>query len=155
MLIPELSGWNDGAGIDAEAWIGCIGNFELATGYSLIFWPSFVRFEGYVFREGFGEGGLGEEGLRGFERQLNPDDLSMETIRVSVEAVMNHLHIADIHSNVQPSESQLRYLGRVLKDIHEVKLTRDFPDLRFVVSFNDEPNLDLVDYQLTFWQGVE
>ena len=51
-LIPELPQWNDGAGIDAESWIGCVGNFELATGYSLIFWPGFVRFEGYVLREG-------------------------------------------------------------------------------------------------------
>ena len=154
-LIPELPQWNDGAGIDAESWIGCVGNFELATGYSLIFWPGFVRFEGYVLREGFGEGGLGEEGLRGFEQQPSPNDAPIETVRASVEAVMNHVHIADIHCNVQPTEAQLRYLGRVLKDIHEVKLRRDFPDLRFVVSFNDEPNLDLIDYQLTFWQAVD
>ena len=149
-LIPELPRWNNGAGIDAEGWIGCTGNFELATGYSLIFWPSFVRFEGYVLREDFSE-----ESLRGFEQQPNAGEVSVETLRASVEAVMNHLHIADIHCNVQPTEAQLRYLGRVLKDIHEVKLHRDFPDFRFVVSFNDEPNLDLTDYQMTFWQAVD
>ena len=139
-LISELPAWNNGAGIDAESWIECVGNYELAVGYSLVFWPTFVRRDGYVLRDGFSE-----ESLRGFE--CGPG-----SSRSSVEAVMNHVHIADIHCNVEPTEGQLRYLGRVLKDIHEVKLNRDFPDLRFVVSFNDEPDLDLVDYQLTFWQ---
>lgn len=31
-LIPELSKWNDGAGIEQQAWIECVGNYELATG---------------------------------------------------------------------------------------------------------------------------
>ena len=149
-LIPELPRWNNGAGIDAEGWIGCIGNFELAIGYSLIFWPSFVRFEGYVLREGFCEGAL-----RGFEEQPNPRTASAQDVRSSIEGVMNHLHIGDIHCNVEPTEAQLRYLGRALKGIHEVKLKRDFPDLRFVVSFNDESNLVLTDYQLSFWQTTD
>ena len=67
---------------------------------------------------------------------------------------MNHLHIADVHCNIESTEAQLRYLGRALKDLHEAKLKRDFPDLRLVVSFNDEPDLDLTDYQLSFWQAV-
>ena len=66
---------------------------------------------------------------------------------------MNHVHIADIHCNVEATEGHLRYLGRVLKDIHELKLSRDFPGVRFDVSFNDEPGLDLIDYQLTFCQA--
>jgi hypothetical protein len=142
-LIPELSAWNGGAGIDPESWISCVGNYELATGYSLIFWPSFVSFDGYVLREGFSQ-----ESLRGFERATTGD-------RMAVEAVMNHVHIADIHCNVEPTEGQLRYLGRVLKDIHEVKLRRDFPGIRFAVSFNDEAGLDPTDYELTFWQAAE
>ena len=68
---------------------------------------------------------------------------------------MNHIHVADIHCNVEATEAQLRYLGRVLKDIHEVKLRRDFPDLQFTVWFNDVAGLDSIDYQLTFWQGTE
>jgi hypothetical protein len=44
----------------------------------------------------------------------------------------------------------------VLKDIHEVKLRADFPDLRFGVEFNGDPDLDLVHYQMSFWQkGAE
>ena len=28
-----------------------MGRYDLAVGYSLVFWPRFVRFEGYVLRE--------------------------------------------------------------------------------------------------------
>ena len=52
-LIPELRDWNNGGGIDAQTWVGCAGNFRLAIGYSTVFWPGFIEFEGYVLREGF------------------------------------------------------------------------------------------------------
>ena len=140
-LIPELRLWNDGEAISPEGWIGCVGTIPLAIGYSLVFWPRFVRFERYVLREDFCEGAL-----RGFERNEGSS-------RSSVEWVMNHVHPIDIHCNEENvSEAQLRYLGRVLKEIHEAKLRRDFPDLRFTVEFNDEPGLDPVDYQMSFWQ---
>ena len=141
-LIPELRAWNNGDGISAEGWIGCIGNYPLAVGYSLVFWPRFVRFEHYVLREGFSE-----DALRGFERQAGSN-------RASIERVMNHVHLADIHGNAEaPTEAQLRYLGRLLGEIHAVKLSADFPDLRFEVEFNDEPGLDPIDYQLSFRQA--
>lgn len=139
-LIEELPRWNNGDGIDAEGWVQCMGSYELAVGYSLIFWPRFVRFENYVLREGFSEASL-----RSFEQQ---DGCPRE----AVEWVMNHIHIADIHCNAKATEAQLRYLGRILTEIHEVKLRADFPDLRFEVEFNDEPGLDPVDYQFSFWQ---
>jgi len=143
-LIPELPNWNNGAGIDAESWVGCVGSPELAVGYSLIFWPRFVRFENYVLREGFSE-----DSLRAFA-------VRQTSTRASVEWVMNHLHIADIHcTEAQASEAQLRYLGRVLAEIHQVKLRADFPDLRFTVEFNDEPGLDPNDYQMSFWQAED
>ena len=58
----ELSAWNNGAGIDLGAWIGCEGSFSLAVGYAAVFWPEFVEFEDYVLGRGFSE-----ESLRGFE----------------------------------------------------------------------------------------
>jgi hypothetical protein len=141
-LIPELKDWNSGDGIDPQGWAECLGSYPLAIGYSLLFWPRFVRFEKYVLREGFSE-----DSLRAFEAGGGSS-------RTSVEWVMNHLHMADIHINAEePNEAQLRYLGRILKEIHEVKLRSDFPDLRFEVEFNDEPGLDPVDYQMSFWQA--
>ena len=143
-LIPELSDWNNGAGIDPESWVGCVGTVPLAIGYSLIFWPRVVKFENYVLREDFCP-----EALRGFERGEG-------STRTSVEWVMNHIHMIDIHHTEEiGTEAQLRYLGRLLKEIHEVKLRSDFPDLKFVVEFNDEPGLDLVDYQMSFWQAED
>jgi hypothetical protein len=140
-LIAELAAWNDGEGVDAEDWIGMVGNYDLAIGYSQVFWPQFVRFEDYVFRRDFGT-----EAVRNWERPLKGN-------RSAVEAMLNHVHISDIHCNImEVSEAQLRYLGRTLKAIYEVKLRADFPDLDFAVDFNDEPDLDLVDYQITFYQ---
>jgi hypothetical protein len=140
-LIPELPDWNNGAGIAPEAWISCAGSYELAIGYSLIFWPSFERFGRYVFRNG----GFTEESVRSWEEACDGD-------RRRIEAVVNHVHIADIHYGTGPSEAQLRYLGRILKSVHEAKLAQDFTDLAFTVAFNDEPGLDLEDYELAFWQ---
>lgn len=139
-LIPDLAQWSGIEGFSARNWVEHTGNYPLAVGYSLIFWPRFVRFEGYVLREGFCEGAL-----RRFEEGTGGD-------RESVEWVMNHVHPIDIHCNDEASEAQLRYLGRVLKEIHGVKLRADFPGLEFAVEFNDEPGLDPVDYQMSFWQ---
>jgi hypothetical protein len=140
-LIPELKDWNNGNGIDVEAWIGCVGSFQLAIGYSTLFWPKFVEFEGYVFRESFSI-----EGLRQWERQ--------GIDRRSIEAVMNHLHIADTHSTAceDISRERIVYLGRLLREIHQVKLQWQFPGRRFTVLFDDSHHEELTDYQLTFFQ---
>ena len=93
-MISELSAWNNGKGIDLESWIGCSGDFKLAVGYSTIFWPKFVLFEDYILREGFSL-----ESLRDFEKGRAGN-------KASVEGVMNHLHIADIHCNDRENVSE-------------------------------------------------
>ena len=141
-LIAELPQWNDGKGIDAEGWIGCTGNTELAIGYSLVFWPEFARYKDYVVRAGCDTASYLDE----WERQCEGD-------KAAVEKVVNHLHIADLHAyGTIVTEAQARYLGRLLKEIHEIKLRADFPELTFEVYFNDEPSNAVEDYQLTFWQ---
>lgn len=142
-LIAELPLWNGGKGIDAEGWIGCIGNPELAIGYSLVFWPEFARYKDYVVRAGCENPSYLDE----WERQCQGD-------KAAVERVVNHIHIVDIHAGgTSLSEAQARYLGRVLKQIHEVKLKVDFPELTFEVDFSDEPSNSIEHYQLTFWQS--
>lgn len=140
-LIGELPKWNNGAGIEPEAWISCMGNYELAIGYSRVFWPRFERIGHCIVRANIGPYAL----------KSLPDCPAEDASRT--EAMVNHLHVLDLHGNVEipPSELQLRYLGRTLKEIWETKLRIDFPDLRFAVEFNDEPGLPLIDYQLTFW----
>lgn len=68
-LIAELPTWNNGEGVDALSWIQMMGSYDLAVGYSLVFWPRFVRFEGYVLREDAFE----EANLRDWERK-HPHD---------------------------------------------------------------------------------
>jgi hypothetical protein len=139
-LIAGLDEWSPGP-VTPEQWIGMMGNYDLAVGYSFVFWPSFVRFEGFVLRQGFSEAAL-----RAFEHSTGGD-------RAAVEWLMNHVHIVDIHGNeTQRGEIQIRHLGRVLRAIHEMKLKAEFPELSFVVDFNDEPGLDPVDYQFSFTQ---
>ena len=143
-LVPEMQAWNNGAGIEPTAWIGCEGRIELAIGYTLVFWPRFILIDDYVLRES-----VTEASLREWERTTRGD-------RKAIEAIINHWHIADLHHDgASATEAQLRYLGRILKQIHEVKLGSDFPDRTFVVSFNDEPGPEFIDYQLTFWQVRE
>ncbi len=138
-LIPDAKLWNNGRGVDPESWIWMTGNYDLAVGYSFVFWPEFVVIDDYVLRQGSTEANLREWEKTGHSRK-------------GIEAVINHIHIADIHSDMPTSEAQLRHLGRVLKAIYQLKLSVDFPDRAFEVHFNDEPGLGDIDYELTFFQ---
>lgn len=107
----ELAAWNNGRGIDLEPWVWCEGNFRLAVGYAAVFWPGFTEFEGYIVRAGFSV-----DALRGFESQPGID-------RRSVETLMNHLHISDIHYGCPDlTVDKILALCAVLKDIYEAKL---------------------------------
>ncbi len=139
----ELGAWNNGAGIDLESWVGCVGGFALAVGYVSIFWPEFVEFEGYILRKGFSE-----KSLRGFESQQG-------CTRGATEWVMNHLHIASTHHSGRGdmTRDKVALLGAVLKEIYEAKLQRVFPDRPCVVEFYvPEDKDDLMQYQISFWQ---
>lgn len=142
-LIPELKDWNNGNGIDVESWIGCMGNFRKAIGYSAIFWPTFVEVEGCIVRAC-----TPRENVLEWLEQCKGD-------RSGVEAGINHLHLFGLHhmgcEDISPE--RLSYLGRVLKEIYECKLKRDFPDKTFVVELY-EPDVkeDLEEYILTFYQ---
>ena len=126
-------------GPDAESWIFNFGNFDLAVGYTLIFWPRFILIDGFVLRHGSTRKNLLE-----FLEVTNGD-------LIATQAVMNHIHISDLHFK-DINDAQARYLGRVLREIYQAKLRADFPDRTFVVSFTDEPGPGL-DYELTFWQA--
>lgn len=139
-LIAELPLWNGGNGISAEDWIGCAGSFELAIGYSLVFWPTFNRMGSYIVIAG-----VSERAIRDWEGAGHS--------RSQIEAVLNHLHIVDMQAGVPPpTEAQVIFLGRTLKSIWEVKLAADFPDRSFEVIFDDTPGMNLTEYQITFCQ---
>lgn len=139
----ELGAWNNGKGIDLQSWVGCEGKFALAVGYASIFWPEFVEFNDYILRKGFSE-----DALKGFESREG-------TTRKAVEAVMNHLHIADIQHYAFPdiSKDKIVLLGNILREIYEAKLAWQFPERPCVVEFYIPPDEDdLIEYQIHFWQ---
>lgn len=140
---PEFAEWNNGDGIDLKSWVACTGDFRLAIGYSTVFWPQFVLFEDYILREGFTA-----ESVRKFEEQTKSD-------KRSVEAVFNHLHIADIqyHGCEDITEQRVIFLGRTLKEVYMAKLAWQFPDRPCEVSFLEpEDRTNLIGFQITFWQ---
>jgi hypothetical protein len=139
----ELGEWNNGAGIDLESWIGCEGRFALAIGYLTILWPEWELIDGYILRKG-----TPAESIRGFESQAG-------STRQLVEAVLNHVHLADIQYRGCPdcSSDKLVVLGSTLKQIYEAKLQWQFPDRPCVVSLFVPEDPGAVDeYQITFWQ---
>ena len=140
---PDLGRWNEGKGISVEDWIGCVGNIDLAVGYSTVFWPNFELVGVYILTEGWTK-----ESLESFEKQPN-------STPQGIEWVMNHLHMIDIHcdNEVLATKDHLLRMGSVLKEIYEAKLLWQFPDRACEVEFfiPHDPD-DLREYQISFWQ---
>jgi hypothetical protein len=76
--------------------------------------------------------------------------------RRRVETVMNHHHIADLIGGVieSPSHDVVLAIGRLLRELWTAKLSRDFPDRKFVVSFSEDYSADVVNYEITFYQAA-
>ena len=143
-LIPELRNWNGGKGVDVETWISCEGDHKHLIGYARILWPDFVEHDGCIFLGG----SLDEDNYRAWLAQTKGD-------RKRVEAVMNHQHILDLFSRSHhepPKREAVIYIGRLMKDMLQAKLNRDFPDRKVTVTFAEDGVGDLVDYQITFFQ---
>ena len=144
----ELARWDEGNGngIDLEGWTYFEGNFSLAVGYATIFCPNFFEFEDYIL---LGEGEIDEDyirNLRSFENR------TYSTPR-SVEATLNHFHIADLHRHYDLTVDKILFLGEALKAIYEARLACLFPSKPCVVEFlHPEDIEDLFGYQITFWQ---
>lgn len=48
-LIPRLSQWNNGAGIDLSGFLSAIARYDHAIAYATTFWPDFVLCDDCVF----------------------------------------------------------------------------------------------------------
>ena len=152
MNVPEsmkatLQSWNGGAGIELREWVGCKGDFSLAVGYTTIFCPEFIEFEDYVLSRGE----LSDDAIRairGFESREGSTPMS-------VEWVMNHIHLADLQYAGCPdlTEDKLLILGEALQKIYAARLHYLFPEKPCIVEFyKPEDPAELVEYQLSFWQ---
>jgi hypothetical protein len=143
-LIPELKGWNSGKGVGVDEWISCVGDHKHLIGYARILWPGFIEHDGCIF---LGDG-VDEENYKAFLAQTKGD-------KTRVEAVMNHQHIIDLFSrshHERPTREVVIYLGRLMKEILQGKLSRDFPGRKITVTFPEGHLEDLLEYQITFFQ---
>lgn len=140
-LVPERWLGADGKPVSIETWLSGIGRYDHAIGYASLFWPSFVEIEGCVL--------LGTEKPAAFDafmKQANGD-------KRRVEAVLNHRHLCDLFSCAPTAnDAQILWLGRKLREMWASKLQRDFPEQHFVVSFQEEFDIEKDNPAITFWQ---
>lgn len=149
-LVPETKLWNDGHGIDLETFAADHGSFELAIAFGQFFWPEFFEFENCVFRGTAPD----EQFMKPYARNLQ----SLKNDAQAVEMLHNQLHIWDLFSigagDPQPTRDQCSYLARLLREIWESKLTRDFPGRTFnVVVYEDGAAAADGDFQVAFCQS--
>ena len=126
-LVPEAAEWADG---DVVRWISGVGTFAALTGYAELLWPDFTEFDDCVFR-----GEVDATNLQPWIDRLGGD-------RTAVERVCNHVDLNYLFQNQAAiaTDTQLAYLGRLLQDMWEAKLAREFPDRRFAVELHDNPS---------------
>ena len=143
-LIPELKSWNSGKGVDIETWISCEGDHKHLIGYAQILWPDFVEHDGCIFLGG----SIDEDNYRAWLAQTKGD-------KKRVEAVINHRHIVDLFSRSQhdpPTQEVVLYIGRLIREIWQTKLSHDFPGRKITVTFPEDALKDILEYQITFFQ---
>lgn len=70
----------------------------------------------------------------------------------AAESTANHVHVLHLFATESPTRELVLYVGRLLKEIWQVKLEHDFPERKFTVFFPEEDNLELIDYEITFFQ---
>jgi hypothetical protein len=114
--------------------------YEAAISCGRLFWPDFVEHDGCILFANFNQ-----ESYEGFMKQTGGN-------KKAVEAVMNHEHLSDLFPNNEPTERQVIYLGRLLKDIWQTKLKRDFPAQQISVEFYEQDCKYPEDFQITFYQ---
>ncbi|MFI5131559.1 MAG: hypothetical protein ACHQFX_16270 [Chitinophagales bacterium] len=149
-LIPEIKEWQsvNGQKFDVDDWIAIEGNIKLAIGYSSIYWPDFIEYEDCVFLKS-------HFSLDGFNQWRNVDYVKYFS---QIEYVINHIHILDLFAPENQQEitkDQIIYLGEILREIYETKLTAQFENRQFTVTFNGKEEVnELIDYELSFHQQI-
>ena len=149
-LITDLDDWesHNGFEIGPDGWLAGMGSFNLAVAFTSRFWPEFVVHDDCVFIAPFRD--LQVKNYNSFQNTTDGD-------KTRTEVTMNHQHLLDFFPNEEgkPTREQVLYLGRILKDMWQLKLNRDFPDRVMEVSFPEDYSEDLMDYEITFWQERE
>jgi hypothetical protein len=140
VLIPELSDWNDGKGIDIDSWIMTVGNIKYAIGCIHLLWKDFIEYDSCIFRKD------------AFDVQIYRKCLAAtKGDKTAVEKLMNHLHLRDLFQMPDDTDQQIIYLAGKMKELWECKLAKDFSDLPAVVELYDCEENEYMDCQITVY----
>jgi hypothetical protein len=136
---PKIPGWKGTLPIDV--WIERNARYDHFAIYARILWAEFIEHDDCVF---FAKR-FNEQNYHEWRKQLD---------KTGTETMLNHTHITDLchNSEFKPNREIVLHVGRTLKEIWNVKLTHDFPNRKFTVSFPEHDSEDLVSYEVTFFQ---
>lgn len=147
-LIPDLIEWRklNGQNFSIESWTSIEGNMNLAIGFSFIFWPDFIEHNDCVFIKN-------HFSISNFD---NWTKTACVNNYAQIESVMNHIHILDLFSREEIRNiitiDQVKFLGKKICEMYSVKLKSDFPERQFTFTFNCDKDLELDEYEITFYQ---
>lgn len=115
-----------------------------AIAYAELFWPSFVEYDGCILFAGR----FDQANFQSWMAATGGD-------KRAVEGVVNHTHILDlfVKHEIKPTREQVVWLGRLLREMWQAKVDRDFPGRGVVVSFPEDAGDDLLNYEITVFQA--
>ncbi|NMN07506.1 MULTISPECIES: hypothetical protein [unclassified Novosphingobium] len=138
-LLPDLQAWNDGRGVKPEDWLCAIARSDQAVAFTALFWPKIIVYKDYVLRHDFSV-----EKLRNSETGGHT--------RAQIEAALNYNSLEAFFRGGNEIEAiaqeRARYVCKIMVDMLDAKLRRDFPARRCKVEFVDNED----DFAVTFWQ---
>ncbi|WP_415784323.1 hypothetical protein [Deinococcus saxicola] len=113
------------------------GNLDIITACAQLFWPKFIEIDGCVLREDV----YSPENFQNWMTSTNGN-------RISVESVMNHIHIYDILPNPGGQEYRgpeyalevFEYIAEILQRTWKAALAEKFPSKTFIFKYVTEPD---------------
>ena len=138
-LMPSIADWNAGVGVAPSDWIWIVGRAEHALGYCALLWPDFETIDEFVLRVPFSN-----DRLRDWQKTRR----SRRLIENAMNLVLLNGAFPDAEERGDLYEAQLKQIGKVMADMWEAKLKRDFPDREFAVIIVDDSD----DFGVTFHQ---
>jgi len=143
-LIPETRAFEWVDDLTPVGWLANVGSLGQAIAYADLFWPSFVEHDGCILLAG----------------RFNQDSFQSWVVatggdRRAIEGVINHTHILDLflRHDAAPTREQVVWLGRLLREMWQAKVDRDFPGRGVVVSFPEDAGDDLLGYEIAVFQA--
>ena len=128
--LPRLAEWAEAdPQLTPLTWLYAEADIEMAVAFTALFWPELVEQDGSVFL------------LESFDAEIHAqwkDKLGDDA--PAIERMMNHRHVGDLLPGAdRVGFANLRHLGHVLAATWRTRLADAFPERRFDVICNEDP----------------